>query len=101
MTDDEVLVGLLLEDAWLSLEQVAGACAVDTAWLLARLQADLFPEAACAAGTWRFPPAALARARRMRQVERDFDAAPELAALVADLLEEIDRLRAHLSGPPR
>ena len=45
MTDDEVLVGLLLEDAWLSLEQVAGACAVDTAWLLARLQADLFPEA--------------------------------------------------------
>lgn len=101
MTDDEVLVGLLLEDAWLSLEQLAGACAVDAAWLLARLQADLFPEATCAAGTWRLPPAALVRARRMRQVERDFDAAPELAALVADLLEEIDRLRAHLPGPPR
>lgn len=30
----------------------------------------------------------------MRQLERDFDAVPELAALVADLLEEMDSLRA-------
>lgn len=101
MTDDDVLVGLLLQDSALSLEQVACVCAVDTAWLLARLEADLFPDAARAAGTWRFPPAALARARRMRQVERDFDAAPELAALVADLLEEIDRLRAQRPGASR
>jgi chaperone modulatory protein CbpM len=37
------------------------------------------------------------RARRMLEVERAFDAAPELAALVADLLEELDTLRARLS----
>jgi chaperone modulatory protein CbpM len=43
---------------------------------------------------WRFTAAALRRARRLRALERDFDAAPELAALVADLLEEIERLRA-------
>jgi chaperone modulatory protein CbpM len=30
----------------------------------------------------------------MRALERDFDAAPELAALVADLLEELDAVRA-------
>lgn len=36
------------------------------------------------------------RARRMRQIESDFDAVPELAALVADLLEEMDVLRAKL-----
>lgn len=35
----------------------------------------------------------------MLQIERDFDAAPELAALVADLLEELDRLRAQLGRP--
>jgi chaperone modulatory protein CbpM len=29
----------------------------------------------------------------MRELERDFDAVPELAALVADLLEEMDELR--------
>jgi chaperone modulatory protein CbpM len=32
----------------------------------------------------------------MRRIERDFDAAPELAALVADLIEEIEALRARL-----
>jgi hypothetical protein len=32
----------------------------------------------------------------MRQLERDFDAVPELAALMADLLEELDELRARL-----
>jgi chaperone modulatory protein CbpM len=36
------------------------------------------------------------RARRMRQLERDFDAIPELAALVADLLEEMETLRQKL-----
>ena len=30
----------------------------------------------------------------MRDIEREFDAAPELAALVADMLEEMDELRA-------
>ena len=35
-------------------------------------------------------------ARRMRALERDFEAVPELAALVADLLEEMDELRARL-----
>jgi chaperone modulatory protein CbpM len=32
----------------------------------------------------------------MRQLERDFEAVPELAALVADLLEEMDALRTRL-----
>jgi chaperone modulatory protein CbpM len=32
----------------------------------------------------------------MRDIERSFDAAPELAALVADMLEEMDALRARL-----
>jgi chaperone modulatory protein CbpM len=32
----------------------------------------------------------------MRQLERDFEAVPELAALMADLLEEMDELRTRL-----
>jgi chaperone modulatory protein CbpM len=43
---------------------------------------------------WRFTSASLARARRMRALERDFEAVPELAALVADMLDEIDALRS-------
>ncbi len=96
MRDDDILIGSLMEDTWLTLEQVAAACPVEPAWLLRHLEEGLFPHAESVAGVWRFSGPALLRARRMRQLERDFEAAPELAALVADLLEEVDDLRGRL-----
>lgn len=98
MRDEDILIGSLLEDSWLTLEQIAAACTVEPAWLVRHLEEGLFPHAESVAGVWRFRAAALVRARRMRQLERDFDAGPELAALVADMLEEIDTLRARLRG---
>ncbi|MBU1396075.1 MAG: chaperone modulator CbpM [Gammaproteobacteria bacterium] len=92
--DDDILIGSLLEESWLTLEQLAAACTVEPAWLIRHIEEGLFPHAECVAGTWRFTGASLLRARRMRQLERDFDAVPELAALVADMLEEIDSLRS-------
>jgi len=96
MRDDDILIGSLMEDTWLTLEQVAAACPVEPAWLLRHLEEGLFPHAESVAGVWRFSGPALLRARRMRQLERDFEAVPELAALVADLLEEVDDLRGRL-----
>mgnify|MGYP002682537183 CR=1 FL=1 len=63
---------------------------------LPAVEEGLFPGAECVAGTWRLTSVGLLRARRMRQLERDFDAVPELAALVADLIEEMDKLRDEL-----
>lgn len=96
MRDDEILIGSLLEETWLTLEQLAAACPVELAWLERHIEEGLFPHADCVAGVWRFGSESLLRARRMRQLERDFDAGPELAALVADMLEEIDSLRSQL-----
>ena len=96
MGDEELLVGSLMEDTWLTLEQVAAACDVEPAWLSRHLDEGLLPHAESVSGVWRFFGAALARARRMRSLERDFDAVPELAALVADLLEEMYEMRARL-----
>ena len=96
MRDDDLFEGELLEEVWLTLEQVAAACPVEPEWLLRHLEEGLFPQAASVAGVWRFGGAALLRARRMRRLERDFDAVPEMAALVADLREEWDALRARL-----
>ena len=96
MRDDEILIGSLMEDSWLTLEQLAAACAVETQWLLRHIEEGLFPDVQSVAGTWRFTSASLVRARRMRELERDFEAVPELAALVADLLDEIDELRIRL-----
>jgi chaperone modulatory protein CbpM len=96
MRDDDVLIGSLMEETWLTLEQVAAACTVEPEWLVLHIEEGLFPHAESVAGVWRFPGVSLTRARRMLQLERDFDAVPELAALVADLLEELDELRSQL-----
>lgn len=96
MRDDEILEGQLLEEAWLTIEQAASACTVEPQWLLAHLEEGFLPQARSVAGVWRLTGASLARAGRMRRLERDFEAVPEMAALVADLLEEMDALRARL-----
>lgn len=96
MQDDEILSGSLMEETWLTLEQIAAACMVEPEWLLHHIDAGLFPHAECIAGTWRFSSLSLLRARRMRELERNFDAVPELAALVADMQEEMDMLRRQL-----
>lgn len=93
MHDDDIFTGSLMEASWLTLEQVAAACSVESDWLARHIDEGLFPHVESVAGTWRFSGAALVRARRMHELERDFDAVPELAALVADLLEELDALR--------
>jgi chaperone modulatory protein CbpM len=96
LSENDLLIGSLLDDTWLSIEQVAIACTVEPEWLVYRIEEGFFPEAQSVAGVWRFSGGCLLRARRIRQIERDFDAVPELAALVADMLDEMDALRARL-----
>ena len=99
--DDEILIGSLMEETWLTLEQAAAACRVEPGWLACHIEEGLIPHAESIAGTWRLSGACLLRARRMRELERNFDAGPELAALFADLLEERDELRARLQRTGR
>lgn len=96
MREDEPVSASPGGETWLTLEQVAAVCAVEPEWLIYHISEGLFPHAENVAGAWRFSTISLIRARRMRQLERDFDALPELAALMADLLEEMDELRARL-----
>jgi chaperone modulatory protein CbpM len=96
MREQDILTGSLMEETWLTLEQVAAACTVEPEWLAYHIEEGLFPHVEGLAGTWRFSSANLTRARRMWRLERDFDAAPELAALMADLMEELDTLRRRL-----
>lgn len=90
-----VLMGILIDEQTLSLNELACACAVEPAWLLARLEAGLIDY--CGEGADpRFASRQLQRARCLLELERDFDANPELAALVVDLLDEVRILRARL-----
>ena len=91
MSDEEIL-----EEACLTLEQLCAACALERDWLVRRVEEGLIPVSGTVITEWRFTTVHLARARRMHEIERTYDAEPELAALVADMLEEIDELRARL-----
>ena len=81
---------------FLTLEQLCSVCALERDWLVVRVREGLVPVTGDSDVEWRFTTATLSRVRRMREIERTYEAAPELAALVADLLEEMDELRARL-----
>lgn len=91
----------LLDDdsAALTLEALARACCMDADWVTARLEEGLLQPGAAGSGNpaaWRFSGATVVRARRIAHLEVTFDADPHLAALTADLIEEVTSLRQQL-----
>ena len=89
------------DEASLTLEELCSVCALERDWLVVRVREGLIPASGASDPrvshtAWRFTTTTLARVRRMREIERTYDAAPELAALVADMLEELDTLRARI-----
>ena len=84
------------DEARFTIEQLAAICARDGTWVRLRLAEGLLHAEHAVARSTHFTAAELRRARRMAALEQDFDAVPELAALVADLLGELDRLRTRL-----
>lgn len=94
---NSIIECVLLDDAALTLEELARACAVEPEWVVHRVRSGILlsgseakPEA------WRFTSVDLVRARQLRRIEQDFDANEDLAALVVDLTEELQRLRTRL-----
>jgi len=92
MRQDEILSGQLLDEVALSLDELARACAVDPQWIVQRVEAGVL-SGTTQHPTWYFASASLVRARRLINIERNFDANLELAALVVDLMEEVERLK--------
>ena len=76
-------------------EDIAHTCGVGVAWVRERVEAGVL-QADGAGGNWRFGSTTLVRARRIYRLESTFDADPQLAALTADLIEEVAELRRRL-----
>jgi chaperone modulatory protein CbpM len=96
MIDRPLVIGTLLEDACLTLEQVCGACDVSPEWVVVHVLEGRLNPPGDQPAHWRFASGDLRRVRQIRHLEIAFDAEPELAALVVDLMEELDKLRARL-----
>jgi chaperone modulatory protein CbpM len=96
MPDEDILTGALLEEACLTAEELAAACSVTTEWVVRHVEEGALASQGASAAEWRFTRRDLWRVRHIYRLERDFDAEPELAALMADLIEELEALRARL-----
>lgn len=97
MFANDTLTGVLIDEVALSLDELARACSVEPDWVVRHVQAGVLGTVpALETAQWRFRSGDLARARRLLELERHFDADQELAALVIDLADEVRRLRARL-----
>ncbi len=83
-------------NAMLSLEQLCHAAALSPQWVVQRVRSGLLVDLSGEPSAWRFDSWVLRRACSMARLEREFDAVPELAALVADLEDEVQRLRQRM-----
>ncbi len=91
------LDSLLLDDALISVDELAGNCRVTHEWIIEHVRAGVLLENADPEQSrWSFTSRDLLRARHLCVVERSFDANPELAGLVVDLIDELERLRVRL-----
>ena len=92
MFANQLVTGVLIDEVALDMVELARACQVEPDWVLRHVQAGVLGDAAAQG----FRSSDLARARRLLELERHFDADEELAALVIDLADEVRRLRARL-----
>jgi chaperone modulatory protein CbpM len=94
--------GVVVDEATLTIDELACACSVETTWIVQRVYDGLLtcenPPATTDESNWRFASGALIRARRLANIERTFDANAEVSALVVDLLEEVSALRNQLTA---
>lgn len=90
------LTVIVIDDTPLTLAEFAHSCAVTQEWVVTRVQAGLLCNQVSDLSQARFTSAELTRARRLLNIERNFDANPELAALVVDMMEQIEQLKCRI-----
>ncbi|MFZ5525359.1 MAG: MerR family transcriptional regulator [Pseudomonadota bacterium] len=96
-TADTPLIDASLDELWFDLDDLCRLGLVEACWLEERLASGLILACVDAPDATRcYNTLTLTRVRRLACLERDFDAVPELAALVADLEEELLRLKQRL-----
>lgn len=87
--------GVVETEVWFELQAFADACGVEVSYVQTLVDEELVQPSGDAP-SWRFGADALARVRRIRRLQRDFDASLQSAAVMLDLLDEIERLRGVL-----
>jgi chaperone modulatory protein CbpM len=96
MNTSSIAVGVCLTDEHaLELEDFAAACGIEAAFVRLLVEEGLLAPAV-EHPAWRFGGEELARVRRICRLQRDFEANLQSVAVMLDLIDEIERLRAQL-----
>ena len=92
-----VLTGTLLdEENTVTLAELCHACAVHAEWILELVDEGVLEPVTTPASQYRFPAVCLQRALIIRRLQCDLGINLAGAALVMDLMDEINSLRARL-----
>ena len=95
--ENEILTGSVIGDEGvLALEELARACSAEAEWIVELVAVGVLEPQGTETSRWRFRAADLTCARRVARLQRDFGATIEAAAVMIDLLQQIDQLRARL-----
>ncbi len=95
--EEDIVIGVLIsEEGALSLDDMVHACGAEAQWIVELVEIGILVPRGAEVAAWRFGAADLMRARRLGRLQRDFGASTEAAAVILDLLDEIERLRAQL-----
>ena len=93
----DILIGLLLDDeSSLTLDELSRACLMRTEWIVELVDEGILEPGSSEASHWCFPGPSLHRARTVMHLQQDLGINLAGAALVLDLMDEIEGLRARL-----
>lgn len=91
-----VHIGTVIEEDSLTLGQLCRACDVHADWIISLVEEGIIEPQGEDIRLWRFSGASLVRARIALRIQRDLGVNLAGIALVLDLIEEIEGLRAHM-----
>jgi chaperone modulatory protein CbpM len=96
MNTNTMAIGVCITDNHaLDLEAFAAACGMEVEFVRVLVDEGLV-QPVQQQPAWRFSGEALARVRRIRRLQRDFEANLQSVAVMLELIDQVERLRAAL-----
>jgi chaperone modulatory protein CbpM len=84
-----------------TVDELCLACNVDADWITELVEHGVLEPIGKVSADWRFASLSIVRIAKAKRLERDLNLNPPGVAVVLDLLDEIDDLRAQLGKIPR
>lgn len=98
-SSENVLSGEIFEEyAVLSIDELSRLCSVDRTYIVELVEEGVLSVIQVDASEWRFPGAALRRARIALRLQRDLEINLPGVALALELMENIEQLRRELKA---